>query len=169
MLEADEISCQIPNSVPPGSTLDLDMLNVSVQHAQICSDILKSLYAAKSHHQSTEEMLQKVRALQQRLEDWQVSLPGRLTLSQSGSAGHMASSGRNRANASRLLRAYNGSVMTLHASFHYPWIRSRLRKNGGDAAKSDTPSASSAQAAAAARRIIESLKDCAPECISPSP
>lgn len=167
MLENEEISCQIPTTAPHGSMLDIEVLTASIRHAQICDDILKSLYSAKSLHQCREALSQKIQDIESRLEHWKNSLPDRLSKMQTSFIAGRGQPNDSRANAIGLLRAYNGSVIALHAGFHYPWIRSRLRQHSDGVP--DAASASSARAAAAARQILISLNESAPDCISSAP
>lgn len=134
-----------------------------MKHAQICDAILKSLYSVKSLQKSPEDLSREVKDLQQRLEDWQSSFTGNLADMQVGSLEYMRESDKNQTDSSRLLRVYNGSIIALHAVFHYPWMRPRHQK------QDETASTSSAQTAAAARRILTSLRDYVPDCASSSP
>lgn len=162
MLEDDEISCGLPAASSAGGTLDLEVLNASIEHAQICSDIFKILYSVKSTQQSLESLFQRVKGIESRLEDWRASLPDRLSVQHKSSATSRGDLDKSRSNAIRLFRSYNGSMIALHSSFHYPWIRSRSRTHG-DGPPPDAASTSSSRAAAAARLILSSLDDSAHE------
>ncbi|UKZ79983.1 hypothetical protein TrVFT333_007747 [Trichoderma virens FT-333] len=158
MLENDEISCQIPTRTPSGSAVDLDVLVASIRHAQICADIFKSLYSPKSLNKPPDDLLQQIRGIDQKLEDEAAKK----------SSSYREEPDMNQAHAIRLLRAYNGSIIALYASFHYPWIRPRLRKQR-EVPSPDSISAISARVAEAARRILTTLTECRPVCISTGP
>ncbi|KAJ5203753.1 fungal-specific transcription factor domain-containing protein [Penicillium cinerascens] len=74
-----DISCEIPSSVPEGSTLDIDVFSAVIAHARICSEIIKNLCSVKALSQRPEALFQIMRNLEERLEEWRKLLPDHLT------------------------------------------------------------------------------------------
>jgi hypothetical protein len=148
------------------------MFTATVKHAQICGEIFKCFYSAKSLNQPPEALARQRENMETKLEEWRDSLPKRLTL-HPNLISQVGDSFKDRANICRLNRTYYGSILALHATFHYPWIWSRFsgQSSTQNAAMGlqDLASESSSRAAIAARQILSSLKDCAPDLSSTSP
>lgn len=156
MLEDDEISCEIPSSVPERSTIDIGVFTAMIAHAQICSKMIKQLFSVKAFSHPSDIIIENVRTLEEKLQEWR-SFYSHLIPMKYNIASQEGDPYRRQANVSRLHYFYWGSMITLHANFHYPWICSVLV--GKEPSFPDRISHSSAQAAEASRQILSALKD----------
>lgn len=154
-LDDDEISCEIPSAVPEGSTIEIDVFTAAIKHARICADMIKQLLSVKAFKQQPEVLFENMDKLENRLEEWRMSLPNYLTFPVNSNAPGILY--RTRANALRLHFIYQGSIIALHANFHYPWICSVLLMRK-EVHFRDRISQSSARAAEASRQILSVLR-----------
>ncbi|GAD98466.1 hypothetical protein BC1G_04425 [Paecilomyces variotii No. 5] len=161
VIDDDDISCEIPNTIPDGSTIDIEVFTASIKHAQVCSQILKGLFSARGFRQSSEKLFTSMDILERRLQEWRDSLPRHLFPSEIEPVSHLSSQ-KCRLNIIRLHSFYYGSVVVLHAILHYPWICSLLL-NRREELHCDKVSYSSAQAAIASRKILSSLRYVTPD------
>lgn len=156
-IDDDNISCQVPSKLPPGSLANLEILAAMVRHAQISSRISKRLMSVKAFQQSPTELLATILELQIELEQFRESLPleWRPGIPIRPSEGY-ASSPR----LTQILYlhfAYYGSIIATNVLLTYPWISGRfgseldLSVHGQDHLSSST-------VADAARNIIMSTR-----------
>jgi hypothetical protein len=91
-----------------------------VEHAQICSSVIKRLSSANAYRQSTEQLIDTVTDLTGKLELWRASLP---VLLQPGTSRNIACmESHQKKHGVHLHYLYYGTIITLHANFFYPWI-----------------------------------------------
>lgn len=119
--------------------------------------MIKQLLSVKAFKQPPEVLFENMEMLERRLEEWRTSLPDYLTLSPTNPSNASAVPYRNRANALRLHFIYHGSIIALHANFHYPWICSVLLMRN-ELQFRDGIAQSSARAAEASRQILSALR-----------
>ncbi|EWY89745.1 hypothetical protein FOYG_07412 [Fusarium oxysporum NRRL 32931] len=166
ILDDDDISCEIPTTIPAGGTMDVTLCTAYVKHAQICSQILKRLYSAQALDKSPETMFREVEFVENKLSEWRDHLPGHLPMD-SDAFVHLQGSYKVKANIIRLHRAYYGSIVALHANFHYPWICSRIiSADTNNNHLRDAVARSSSHTAEAARQILASLTHWVPDLSS---
>ncbi|OAQ65542.2 major facilitator superfamily protein [Pochonia chlamydosporia 170] len=173
MLDDEDISCEIPISIPAGSTLDISICTAYIRHAQICSQMMKRLLSPQSLNQSADDLLREIEEFETKLTERRLCLPDHLSLDADALL-HLTGPHRVKANMSTeyslLHRAYHGSVIALHANFHYPWISSGiLNVDVNNNALRDPVMQNSSRVAEAARQILASLKHWAPDIGSPQP
>ncbi|KAL3488355.1 fungal-specific transcription factor domain-containing protein [Aspergillus germanicus] len=165
ILNDDDISCELPTEIPDGSTIDLEVFRATVNHARICSRMLKQLSSAEAYKNPPETILRHTETYQAKLQEWRSLLPPGLRLESTSNS--KTPLGR-RFNVVRLHAAYHGSIIALHANIYYPWISSFLISHGGAAFREQTAH-SSEQVATSSRQILLSLKHLSPDIISLSP
>lgn len=166
-IDDDDISCQIPSTIVPGSTIDIEMFTQAVKHAQIASQISKKLGSVSAFRRSTEEVIETVKVLDQQLQQWREDLPPSLRIGNS-KAPLILSGSRNRECILYLHFAYYGSLMAIHTIFTYPWIAVIF---GTDSTKAfrDQVSISTETVAEAARNIILTTRHIEINVASPAP
>lgn len=157
MFDDDEISCEIPNEFPDGSSADIEVALAAIEHAQICAKISKQLLSARALNQSPKSLLDIMKTVEDNLQMWQISLPDRLKLDKQNDCRPGRNSFHCRVNILRLHYLYWGSVIALNANFHYPWISSLLARQESES--DDRILKSSARAAEASRQILSTLKN----------
>lgn len=146
--------------------MDVTLCTAYVKHAQICSQILKRLYSAQALDKSPETMFREVEFVENKLSEWRDHLPGHLPMD-SDAFVHLQGSYKVKANIIRLHRAYYGSIVALHANFHYPWICSRIiSADTNNNHLRDAVARSSSHTAEAARQILASLTHWVPDLSS---
>ncbi|KAK2123311.1 fungal-specific transcription factor domain-containing protein [Fusarium oxysporum II5] len=168
IIDDDDVSCEIPTTIPAGSAMDVTLCTAFVKHAQICSETLKRFYSAQGHDKSPETRFREVEYVESKLSEWRDHLPDHVPVD-SAALVRLQGSYKVRANIIRLHRAYWGSIIELHASFHYPWICSRIIiANKNNNYFRDAVARSSTHTADAARQIIASLRHWVPDLNSSS-
>ncbi|KAJ5624438.1 hypothetical protein N7510_000747 [Penicillium lagena] len=168
-LNDDDISCEIPTTIPVGSTIDHELFTAIIKHAQICALMIQQLFSVKTFNQAPEALFNHLDNLDCKLEDWHKSLPKRLLPSEANDSSHRRGSDiKETAKIIRLHNEYYGSIIALHANFHYPWICSLLL-NHNELTFRDRIFHSSTRTAEASRKILASLKDTTPDSNSSSP
>lgn len=169
MLDDEDISCEIPTSIPAGSTLDISICTAYIRHAQVCSQMMKRLFSPQSLNQSADNLFSEVEVFENKLTEWRLRLPDHIPLDADALL-NLSGPHRVKANIIRLHRAYHGSVIALHANFHYPWISSGILKvDVNNNSLRDPVMRNSGRVADAARQILASLKYWAPDVGSPQP
>ena len=136
----------------PGSTIDVEIFTHAVRHAQIASQISKKLSSVSAFRRNTEDVIETVRILDQRLQQWRQELPVSLHIGDSKAPLTVLGS-RNRDCVLYLHFAYYGSLMAIHTIFTYPWIAVTFGTES-TAAFCDQVSVSTETVAQAARNII---------------
>jgi hypothetical protein len=164
-IDDDDISCQIPISVVPGSAMDLDVLTAYTQHAQISSLISRKLASAKAFQQSPSVLVQTVQELSQQLQHWRDTLPLFL---QTDRAIKGAELPRNIQvlHVVKIRFLYYGSLMAIHTIFAYPWI-SAMFGNVQTQVLRNQISMSSNTVAEAARNLILAVRYTSIDAASP--
>lgn len=79
-IEDDEITCRMPTSCPPGSSVNLHYLRVFVRLCQLYSVVDKRLSSARLSRQTSEELVRNVQELVERLDSLQQSFRAELGL-----------------------------------------------------------------------------------------
>ena len=164
-IDDDDISCQVPTSVVPGSAMDLDVLTAYVQHAQISSTISRKLASARAFQQSPSVLVQTVQDLSQQLQHWRDSLPLFL---QTERAIRSAELPRNVQvlHVVKIRFLYYGSLMAIHPIFAYPWICAMFGNVQTQALRNQIPISSNA-VAQAARNLILAVRYISIDAASP--
>lgn len=155
ILDDDNISCEIPNSAVPGSTIDPVVFRNVIKHAQICSAMSKSLSSVRTFRQSPKDLMEIVRQLDSSLDVWWSLLPA--DLKSAGTLSQEKTRFPQNRDTIRFCHMYYGSKIALHANFTYPWISVLL---GGNRNKAflDQLAFSARIAAESAREIIISTR-----------
>lgn len=157
-VDDDEISCDIPTELPDGSRSGVDMAVAAIEHSRICAKISKQLLSTRAFDQSPEALFDTMESMENKLQTWRNALPNHLTLpKQNNSLPTRRSSYQPTADILRLHYLYWGSVIALHANFHYPWISSLFIRS--ERFFEDRIVRSSIRAAEASREILSTLKD----------
>ncbi|KAF9887171.1 hypothetical protein FE257_010425 [Aspergillus nanangensis] len=167
VLDDADISCELPTEIPAGSTIDIEAFSAIVKHAKICSDMFKQLFSARAFSQPLESIFANMQGVSESLQQWRNALPPSLQLERTPDEA-MGTSPKRNCDRVRVRSAYYGSIIALHASIHYPWVRSLLLLRT-ETSFSDRISNSSALAAMASREILSSLADVQPGLPSSSP
>ncbi|MCJ1299227.1 hypothetical protein MMC08_002019 [Hypocenomyce scalaris] len=164
-IDDDDISCQVPNTVVPGSAMDLDVLTAYVQHAQLSSMISRRLLSVKSFQQSPSVLIQTVQELGQRLQHWRDSLPPVLQMNRIIKSAELP---RNIQvlHVVKIRFLYCGSLMAIHTVFAYPWI-SALFGNAQTQAVRNQIAISSNAVAEGARSLILAVRSISVDVASP--
>lgn len=129
--------------------------------------MIQQLFSVRALNQSPGKLVEIARKLEDRLEEWRNLLPPHLKIPQNTESSPSITSYRQRVNILRLNYLYWGSVIALHAIFHYPWIASALTRK--EPHFDDQISRSSNLAAEASRGILSALKDTSFDTTFPSP
>lgn len=145
ILDDDDITCEIPKTAVPGSTIDPIVLRGVVEHAQICSLMSKRLAAIRTLRHSPDDLMSIVRQLGDSLDSWWTSLPE-----------HLKNNSSSEDNI-RFCHMYHGSRIALHTNFTYPWISVLITGNKSQDYQ-DQLMLSANRAAESAREIIMSTR-----------
>ncbi|KAJ5632774.1 fungal-specific transcription factor domain-containing protein [Penicillium lividum] len=156
-LDDNEISCEIPKEIPGGSTLDVAVMTAAIGHARICAKISKQLLSVQMFNESPTSLFETIDKLEEELRLWRNSLPNNLALPKQNDHRLSNNSDQLKANILRLHYSYWGSVIALHAIFHYPWICSAVTRQ--KPFFEDRIFKSSTWSAEASRQILFTLKD----------
>ncbi|KAK5051556.1 hypothetical protein LTR84_003208 [Exophiala bonariae] len=121
IIDDANISCQIPSSIPPGSTIDLEFLTAMIAHAQISARICKKLLTVSAFRQPPADIIEVMDQLIYQLEHWKDSLPTALSDDLPGTVVQLSNT--RRLNKILYLKfAYYGSLTAIHTIFFFPWI-----------------------------------------------
>jgi hypothetical protein len=120
IIDDDDISCQIPTSVPQRSTINLDCLTYIIKHAQISSLISKRLATVKAFRQTPKQILKCVCELDMQIQQWRESLPPFLQPDEPIRLNELPQN-IHLYHVMYLRYAYFGSVSAIHSIFTYPW------------------------------------------------
>lgn len=157
-IDDDNISADIPTAAPPGSTIDVNVLTYIIRHAQISTQISSRIMSVRAFNQSVPDLINTVRDVHRQLEELKQSLPPDFQIDED------VLPNQERQSTSRLTHlvyirfALYGSIMAAHIPFFYPWIAARLRTAETSAALDEQIALSSAAVAAAAPKIILTLR-----------
>jgi hypothetical protein len=155
-IDDDNISCQVPTAIAPGSTINIEIFTHIIKHAQISSLISKNLMsvrAMRSFQQDPTQLLSTVNEMNRQLENFRDSLPAYL---RPGAPIKQSSEGLSLPRFIHIIYlhfAYYGSLMATHILLFYPWISARFITENSDAFRSQI-AISSNTVAEAARNII---------------
>lgn len=142
----------MPTKIPPSSTIDIDIFTCAIRQAQISSLISKNLSSVSAFRQTTAEMIETIRSLDQKLHDWRDQLPPDLQI-KSPTFPPTPYGSRNMANINHLHFAYYGSLLGIHMVLTYPWIAAIFSTDQVQAFREQV-SISTETVAQAARSII---------------
>lgn len=143
------------------------MFSAIISHARICSGMIQQLFSVEAFNQPPGKLFEIARRLEDKLEEWRKLLPPHLTIPHNTESSASTTSYRQRVNIIRLHYLYWGSVIALHAIFHYPWISPALTRKKPHF--DDQISRSSNLAAEASRQILSTLQDTSFDTTFPSP
>lgn len=155
MIDDDNISTPIPTTAPPGSTIDVGVFTLIIQHAQISAQISRRIMSVKAFKESSGEVIETVRDIQVQLERLLESVPPDLRATNVLRYDFPLSP--RQIHILYLHFAIYGSLMATNIIFFYPWITSRFGK-GADVAFQDQVAESSETIAHAARQILRLLR-----------
>ena len=121
MIDSDHTTCEIPTTVHPGSTIDLEMLTYIIQTCQFYARVSKQLLTTRALHEPPEKMLSLVRQFDVQLQSWKESMPSQLQptdfLKQFKMPRTMRLLGLMTAHCS-----FYDLLMVVHSIFMYPWV-----------------------------------------------
>ena len=152
-IDDDNISCEIPTEICPGSTLDIQACTWLFRHAQLSSLVSQKLMSVKAFQQSAADLLQTVTDLDLQLRRWRDSLPGHIRPPDRLMAFQEPLNSQPHSIVLTHL-AYYGTMMAIHTMSAYPWISSTILENDKSAVTQDQTVSSSNAVAEAARNII---------------
>ena len=154
-IDDDDISCQIPVSICPGSTIDIQAFTAVIRHARISSRISKTLLSVKAFQQPPNTLLETALELHQHLQHWRSSLPA--AMQPGDHVRTLQVSPYTKLLPSILIHySYYGSLMAIHTIFAYPCISATLFGHdcGGSKIQNQIKSSSKTIAGAAANIIL---------------
>ena len=151
-IDDNDISCQIPTRIAPGSTIDIDVFTSLIQHAQISSQISTRLMSVKAFQQTPTALIETVSDLSNQLQSWRDSLSPILDSGMQNKPPDLSPTTRS-LQIVHLNYAYYGSLMAIHTIFSYPWISDIFGIDQSPAFRNQV-SVSSSIVADAARNII---------------
>lgn len=120
MIDDNLITCLVPATAPNGNTMNVDFFTYCVRHAQILSGVVKKLTLRKLLKYSPDKLIDTLRQLSRRLEEWKDSLPAfakpqkrtrRPDLPDSWDVWH----------AVYLQCAYYSAAIAIHSLLAHPW------------------------------------------------
>lgn len=121
MINDDDITCEIPTKVHPGSAIELDMLTYIIQTCQFYNQISRQLLSTRALHETPAKMLRLVKQFDIQLQAWKEALPSHLRptdfLKQFKMPGTNRSLGLMTAHCS-----FYDLIMIIHSIFVYPWV-----------------------------------------------
>ena len=165
-MDDDDISCQVPKSIVPGSTINLEILTHIVTHAQIASRICKRLVSVASSRQTPTVLTETVTDLNLQLQRWRESLNPSLQPDIPINPTELRST--RELNIIIYLRfAYYGSLTAIHTIFCYPWISANREIDPHNAAFSEQIATSTNIVTDAARNIINTTRSMRIDAASP--
>ncbi|KAJ9614387.1 hypothetical protein H2200_002523 [Cladophialophora chaetospira] len=156
-IDEDNISCQIPTSIAPGSTIDIQFLTLMVQHSQISARICRQLLSVSAFQESPAVMMERMVELSRQLEDWKSSIPPPLQPGVAPDASGFRST-RDVNCALSIHFAYYGSMTAIHTIFFFPWISVTCGIDPRDARHGSQIVESTKVVADAARQIIRATR-----------
>ena len=166
MIDDDNISCQIPTSIVPGSTIDLEILTHIVKHAQITSRICRRLLSVSSFQQTPTVLMEAINDLSQQLQQWRESLPPSLQPDIPINPSDVHST-RELNVVIYLHFVYYGSLTAIHTIFFYPWISAICGIDPQNSTLNDQILMSTNIVADAARHIIRTTRSMHVNAASP--
>lgn len=125
-IDDDYVNCPVPETTGLGSASNCDFVRATVKHAQISSAISKQLLSAKARQEPAETTVANIRALDERLKNWQKSLPHRFS-TQAPFRNSAQASGTSVYHDLFLHFSYQSSIIGIHGVFCYPWNKPELQ------------------------------------------
>ncbi|KEF57046.1 uncharacterized protein A1O9_07236 [Exophiala aquamarina CBS 119918] len=165
-IDDDNISCQVPSSIVPGSTIDRGFLTSMINHAQISARIYRKLLTVSSFRQAPMTFIETMAELSLQLELWKDSLSPALRPGTPISIAEFPST-RDLNKVMYLQFAYYGSLTAIHTIFYFPWISVICGINAHDTAHSSQIASSSKIVAETARNIIQATRFMRVDAASP--
>jgi hypothetical protein len=121
VINNDEITCEVPRAIHPGSGIELEMLTYIIQTCQLYDQISWQLLSTRALHEPAEKMLSLVAQFDNKLESWKASLPLELQpadfLKQFRMPDTMRALGLMTAHCS-----FYDLLIGVHSIFLYPWV-----------------------------------------------
>jgi hypothetical protein len=121
VIKNDEITCEIPRSVHPGSAIELEMLTYIIQTCQLYDQISESLLSTRALHEPADKMLSLMSQLDHQLQSWKASLPVDLQPADFVKQFRMPHSMRALGLMVTHCSFYD-LVIGVHSIFLYPWV-----------------------------------------------
>ena len=146
------------------TSVDMQIFVHAIRHAQISSQISKTLTSVSASGRTTREVIETVAALEQQLRQWRDALPNFLQLGRARNPLKPANT-KCDINVMYIQYAYYGSLMAIHTIFVYPWITAVFPP---DPALHEQILASTDTVAEAARNIILATKNMEVDAASPA-
>ncbi|KEF59158.1 uncharacterized protein A1O9_04002 [Exophiala aquamarina CBS 119918] len=121
VINDDEITCEVPRAVHPGSAIELEMLTYIIQTCQLYDQTSEPLLSTRALHEPAEKMLSLVARFGDQLQSWKASLPVDLQpadfLKQFRMPDSMRAMGLMVTHCS-----FYDLVIGVHSIFLYPWV-----------------------------------------------
>ncbi|KAH0844475.1 putative fungal specific transcription protein [Fonsecaea pedrosoi] len=121
LIDDDDISCDIPETVHPGSTIEPETLTYIIQTCRFYHQISKQMLTTRALEEPPERMLSLVEQFDNQLQAWKESIPLHLRptdfLKQFKMPGNRKLLGLMTAHCS-----FYDLVMAAHSTFLYPWV-----------------------------------------------
>ncbi|OQU98882.1 Fungal specific transcription factor domain-containing protein isoform 2 [Cladophialophora immunda] len=128
LINDDDITCDIPTTVHPGSTIELETLTYIIQTCRLYHEISKQMLTTRALQEPPEKMLSLVGQFDNHLRAWKESMPLQLRptdfLKQFEMPGNRKLLGLMTAHCS-----FYDLVMAAHSTFLYPWVIQSFSEN----------------------------------------
>ncbi|KIW99292.1 uncharacterized protein Z519_00955 [Cladophialophora bantiana CBS 173.52] len=154
-IDDDNISAQIPTTVPSRSNIHSPTLSIGIRYSKIHSQISRQLLSFKALSMSMNELIGCVNHFHAQLKQLLDEMPAEFKI---GTLARPHHSTRRLIHILYLHFSIYGSLMAVHAHFFYPWMTSRFATDGSDAALEAQIASSSITVAESARKIILAIR-----------
>ncbi|KAI1616602.1 fungal-specific transcription factor domain-containing protein [Exophiala viscosa] len=125
LIDDDDVSCQVPTSAPPNSTVNVEYFSILISLARLSSLVSKKLSTVRAFQQGAESVVRSVAELDEQLEALKSSMDP--TISNPTRPKSSPSSSTMTAQQLAYLRSALFSLtLDMHTSLTYPWSRSML-------------------------------------------
>ncbi|KAK4939633.1 hypothetical protein LTR10_020133 [Elasticomyces elasticus] len=125
LIDDDDVSCQVPTSAPPNSTVNVEYFNILIRLARLSSLVSKRLSTVRAFQQGPESVVRSVAELDEQLDALRNSIDPTISNSTETETSLLSSS-MTLQQISYLRSTLFSLTLDMHTSLTYPWSRSML-------------------------------------------
>lgn len=122
VINDDDVDCEIPAIVAPGSTIELDVFTYIIQTCQFYDSMYRQLQRTRTLHAPAKDMLYLVSQFHTQLQGWKNSLPVESQPFDCLSQWQMPDTVRSLGILTVHCSFYD-LIMVVHSIFAYPWVK----------------------------------------------
>ncbi|KIV79464.1 hypothetical protein PV11_07026 [Exophiala sideris] len=125
LIDDDDVSCQVPTSAPPNSTVNVEYFNILIRLARLSSLVSRRLSTVRAFQQGVEYVVRSVAELDEQLDALKGSIDPTISNSTPPKSSPISSS-MTPQQIFYLRSALFSLTLDMHTSLTYPWSRSML-------------------------------------------